>query len=74
MEHPQFGMFCYHTIVDVIHAIQTLFVVVLFWSTLQVTWLNRSFLVIYQFIEMFFGYENMHCLLKHLSNSYLPVK
>ena len=67
-------MFCYHTVVEVIHAIHTLFVVVLFWSTLQVTWLNRSFLVIYQFSEMFFGSENMHCLLKHVSNSYLLVK
>jgi ABC-type microcin C transport system permease subunit YejE len=53
-------MFCCHTVVEVIHAIYTLFVVVLFWSTLQKkTWLNRSFLVIYQFSEMFSGSENI---------------
>lgn len=61
-------MFSYHMLVEVIRAIHRLFVVVLFWSTLQVTWLNRSFLVIYQFSEMFSGSENMHCLLKHINN------
>jgi len=72
--HKTLALFCFYTVVEVIHASHALYVVVLLWSILQVTWINRFFLVIYQFSEMFSGSENMHCLLKHISNSYLPVK